>query len=73
MGEVVDPNRLRGDDNSWKGGLVICGIPNCSNQATNKCPYLWSKTCILEFVPSRIFKNNNLPFYTRYIQKLKRT
>ena len=39
MGEVVDPNRLRGGgDNSLRGGLVVCAIPNCRNQATNKCP-----------------------------------
>jgi hypothetical protein len=30
---------------------------------------LLSKTCLLEFVPSIIFKNNNLPFYTHYRQK----
>ena len=39
MGEVVDPNRLRGGgDNSLRWGLVLCPIPNCRNQATNKCP-----------------------------------
>lgn len=38
MGEVVDPNRLRGDDNSLRGGAVVCSIPNCPNQPTNKCP-----------------------------------
>jgi hypothetical protein len=39
MGEVVDPNRLRGGgDNSLRGGLVVCAILNCRNQPTNKCP-----------------------------------
>jgi hypothetical protein len=38
MREVVDPNRLRSDDNSLRGGLVVCAIPNCRNQAANKCP-----------------------------------
>jgi hypothetical protein len=39
MGEVVDPNRLRGGgNNSFRGGLVVCTIPNCCNQPNNKCP-----------------------------------
>ena len=39
MGEVVDPNRFIGYDNSIRGGkLVVCPIPNCHNQPTNKCP-----------------------------------
>jgi hypothetical protein len=38
MGEVIDPNRLINDGNSLRGGLVVCTIPNCRNQPTNKCP-----------------------------------
>jgi predicted nucleic acid binding AN1-type Zn finger protein len=38
MGEVVIPNRLRGDDNSLRERLVVCAITNCRNQTTNKCP-----------------------------------
>ncbi len=36
MGEVIDPNRMR-NDNSIRGGLVVCAIPNCPNQPTNQC------------------------------------
>ena len=46
MGEVVDPNRLRGSDNSLRGKLTVCTIPNCRNQATNKCPI-----CSIQFLP----------------------
>jgi hypothetical protein len=59
MGEVVDPNRLRGGDNSLRGGLVVCGIPNCRNQATNKCPI-----CSLDYCYEHIkshFHPNEFP------------
>ena len=56
MGEVVDPNRLRGDDNSSKWGLIICRIPNCSNQATNIRP-ICSIHFYYEHIKSHVYPN----------------
>ena len=64
MGEVVDPNRLRGGDNSLRGGLVVCAIPNCSNQATNKCPICSIHFCY-EHIKSHVHPNAT---YTKRIR-----
>ena len=56
MREVVDPNRLIGDDNSSKGGLIICGIPNCSNQDTNIRPICSIHFCY-EHIKSHVYPN----------------
>jgi hypothetical protein len=61
MGEVVDPNRLRGGgDNSLRGGLVLCAIPNCRNQATNKCPICSLDYCY-EHIKSHVHPNEFPP------------
>ncbi len=56
MREVVDPNRLRGGDNSLRGGLVVCAIPNCRNQPTNKCPICSLDYCY-EHIKSHVHPN----------------
>jgi hypothetical protein len=61
MGEVVDPNRLRGDgDNSLRGGLVVCAILNCRNQPTNKCPICSLDYCY-EHIKSHVDPNEFPP------------